>query len=575
MAKNKFFIAVAFSALLMFLISMTAFNSDAALEMKGYFGDVDLDGNLSVSDIEKLKNVLMGREKFSSEDELLKADFNCDGKVNVFDLVATKHSVVTESWTEIWVETPCTSEPYEPTEITNPSEATEPSETITTADSAETTEPAEPSYTTTQPAEAAETETSVQPDPPQKNYINASIDAMNASLPSQGKANAVIFYVDFPDCRYNTTFSEEKLSQIAFGKEDENNYNYPFESLSAFYSRSSKGAMELDGQVFRYTAKEKKSAYDLDKVKLAKECFEEFSKDVDFKQFDGNNDGVIDAVLFSVPMKAGSLYWWPCTSGFYDSSYRVDGMAVGNMITGNAEIINENAYNNFTSSYLHEMAHCMGLPDYYLYFSNDCEGMHGNAGTELMDLDTASDLGCFSKLMLGWYEQDQVSVYSGGTQEFILSDAQTDEGNCVIIPYGELDDRYFSEYFIIEYVTDCRNNSFVNSKMYWWQKTGNGIRIYHVKADFQEDYWFSYFKYQNGSRFTDFNDDGIRLIRLANDAEGGNVFKTGDVIDNNISGFNWYDENQLEATDPGVIVKIGELSDGKYTVTISEKNQNQ
>lgn len=565
MAKIKYCMAVVLTVLLMLAAALIFFKSDAALERKGYFGDVDLDGSVSDSDVFKFKEILIGSEKLGSDDELLKADFNCDGKVNVFDFIATKRSVITESWVEIIVETPCTSEPIvtsEPTENTKPSEATEP---IATTDTTQFTS------VTDCLTQTAETTVSIQSDPSKPKYINAPIDAMNASLPTQGKAKVAIFYVDFPDCRYMTNFSEEKLEHIAFGEEDENNLNYPFESFSAFYSRSSKGAMELDGQVFRYTAKEKKSAYDMDKVKLAKECFDEFSKSVDFRQFDGNNDGVIDVALFTVPMKAGSLYWWPCTSGFADPWYRVDGMSVGNMITGNAEIINDNSYNNFTSSYLHEMAHCMGLPDYYMYFSNDSEGMHGNAGTELMDLDASSDFGCFSKLMLGWYKKEQISVYSGGTQEFILSNAQTDEGNCVIIPYGKLDDRYFSEYMIIEYVTNSGNNSFINSKMYWWQKIGNGIRIYHIKADLHKDPWLSYFKYQNGSIFTSLNDDGIRLIRLVNDAEGGNVFKTGAVIDNNISGFNWYDSNELETIDPGVTVKVGELSDGKYTIEISEK----
>ena len=53
--------------------------------------------------------------------------------------------------------------------------------------------------------------------------------------------------------------------------------------------------------------------------------------------------------------------------------------------------------------------------------------MKGNAGTELMDADAASDFGCFSKLMLGWYQKNQVSVYdsSKGTQTFQLQNAQT------------------------------------------------------------------------------------------------------------------------------------------------------
>ena len=85
----------------------------------------------------------------------------------------------------------------------------------------------------------------------------------------------------------------------------------------------------------------------------------------------------------------------------------------------------------------------------------------------------------------------------------------------MIIPYGKLDGRYFSEYLMIEYVTEDDNNSYINSHMNYWQSIDSGIRVYHIQADLQEDYWYAYFKYQNGSEYTNNDDDGIRLIRLA------------------------------------------------------------
>ncbi len=124
---------------------------------------------------------------------------------------------------------------------------------------------------------------------------------------------------------------------------------------------------------------------------------------------------------------------------------------------------------------------------------------------------------------------------------------------------------------MIEYVTGENNNSYINSHMNYWQSIDNGIRIYHIQASLQEDDWYTYFKYQNGSAYTNNDDDGIRLIRLANEKEGGSVFKTGDVIDNSISGCNWYDANENESIDPGVTIIIGELVDGQYTITISNK----
>jgi hypothetical protein len=173
--------------------------------------------------------------------------------------------------------------------------------------------------------------------------------------------------------------------------------------------------------------------------------------------------------------------------------------------------------------------------------------------------------------MLGWYKENQVSVFdeSEGTQTFTLYNAQTENGNCVILPYGELDGQYFSEYMMIEYVTPDANNSAINTDMYWWQSVASGIRVYHINATFQDDYWYPGLRYQNGSYYTNYDDDGIRMIRLANDAEGGNVFTTGDVIDGNISGFHWYDASENESVETGYTITVGELKDGAYTITVS------
>lgn len=392
-------------------------------------------------------------------------------------------------------------------------------------------------------------------------FITAPASMIDGSLPSQGDANLVIFYIDFLDCTYSNKLTTEQVQEMAFGSANENSANYPFESMSAFYNRSSKGTINLKGQVFSYTAKNPISYYNDDKVALAKECFEAFKDTVDFSTFDANHDGQIDATLFTVPSTASNDYWWPCAGGFGDSEYQIDGVKIGHIITGNASPEN---VTNFNSSYLHEMGHCFGLPDYYLYYTDDFDSMKGNAGTELMDADAYSDFSSFSKLMLGWYKKNQVQVYNPnlGTQTFTLNNAQTNDGNCVIIPYGDLDKNYFSEYFIIEYSTNTGNNSVVGAD--------SGIRIHHIKADRYSDEWWSYLKYQNGSEFTNNDDDGIRLIRLVND--GGDCFKTGDVIDNNTSGFGWYDTNEQESINPNVSISVGELKNDAYTITITSLN---
>ncbi len=515
-----------------------------------YLGDLDQDNTLSVKDIILMQKYLLGRQEISDQILFDYADLNRDNKVNVYDFIMLKRSVLSGNWLVYVTEDPSeptTEEPsQEPTE-----ETTEPTTEITT-DPVETTEPA--------------TEADTFLDPPIKKTLH--------NLPSQGNANLVIFYVDFPDCKYDYSPSAEEIEEIAFGEEDTSDSNFPFDSMTAFYNRSSKGAMKLSGKVFRYTAKNNLAYYTETKTLLL-ECYAAFNDSVDFSKFDGDGDKKIDATLVSVPKKAGDDLWWPCAgdSGLtFSVEESIDGMQLGHFISGNAQIESASDYKNFNSSYLHEMGHCMGLPDYYLYYSEDGEGFHGEtntAGLELMDMDASTDFCCFSKLMLGWYKGSQISVYNldqGGEQTFVLNNAQTDAGNCLILPYGKLNN-YCSEYLILEYITSEGNNS---SSVYNWLTSGNGIRAYHIKADLYNNGWWTSFKYENGGEKTNNDDAGIRLIRLTNDAEGGDIFTAGQVLDGNLSGWHWYDPNENESIDTGYSVTIGELKDGQYTVTVNK-----
>ncbi len=528
-----------------------------------YYGDMNQDFSVDIADIIFMQKYLLGLSPITKKMSLI-GDINQDKEVNIYDWLMLKQDVLSGEWEMFLLPPEETQETTEPTEeITTETlqETTEPVETTTELTSTETTVPTEPTEEITSEPTEATTES----------FISSPVKEIDAGLPSQGNAKLIIFYVDFPDCQYNYSPTTEELQQIAFGAEDAKNANYPFESMTAFYDRSSKGAMHLQGTAFRYTAKENRSAYDSDKAKLLHECYEAFDGIIDFSQFDGDGDGKTDATLISVPKAAGDSDWWPC-AGASGSERKFDNVGIGHFITGNAQIESKTDYKNFTSSYQHELGHCMGLPDYYLYYSGDDHaGFHGEvntAGLELMDIDASTDFGCFSKLQLGWYRKSQVSVYDqtkGGEQTFTLTNAQTENGNCLILPYGELN--YNGEYLILEYITPEKNNS---SPIYEWMSSGNGIRAYHVKADIHDNGFWKHYKYENGSEFTNGNDTGIRLIRLVNDAEGSDVFTTGQILDGNISGWHWYDFEENETVDTGYTVTIGELKDGSYTITVNQ-----
>ncbi|HRR77240.1 MAG TPA: dockerin type I domain-containing protein [Ruminococcus sp.] len=404
-------------------------------------------------------------------------------------------------------------------------------------------------------------------------FIEPPIYSLYGSLPSQGDAKLAIFYVDFPDCKFSYEPSTDNIEEIAFGDENKSDKNYPFESMSAFYERSSKGIMDLDGKAFRYTAKHDKVFYENDawKVKLIDEIMTENNSNIDFRDFDGDKDGVIDAILINVPKAAGDDQWWPCAGEYGGNSHiRYDRKSLGHVIVGNAEIVSKSDYRYFNSTYLHEMGHCMGLPDYYLYGTNDdFEGLHGSAGYALMD-DATSDFISVSKLQLGWYKYDQIQIYdseAGDEQSFTLRNAQTDEGNCLIIPYKYLDNNFQSEYLILEYTTLEANNKYVKD-YYWWRQRGNGIRVLHVDATVYTDFWYKSYKYTtSNTEYTD-NNAGRRFVRVIDDEEKDNLYHNNSVINNSISGFHWYDDNGQQTVDIGLELSVSKNQDGSYKITV-------
>ncbi|MBQ6252791.1 hypothetical protein, partial [Ruminococcus sp.] len=410
---------------------------------------------------------------------------------------------------------------------------------------------------------------------PNRDFIPAPIYDMYGTLPSQGDARLVIFYVDFPDCKFDYTPDMERLDEIAFGPGDTSSSQYPFESFSAFYSRASKGEMNLSGKSYRYTCKKNKSSYEGDvyKADFTTEVIKAMDSTIDYSKFDADNDKIIDAILFCVPKSAGDDEWWPCAGGFGGNYWmRVDGMSIGHIITGNASVKGNTDYTDFVSTYLHEMGHCMGLPDYYLYNRDDYEGLHGSAGYDLMD-EAFSDFSSISKLMLGWYRQDQIQVYdpAKGAQTFKLINGQTGEGNCLIIPRGELDSKYKSEYFILEYTTLDGNNSQVDD-YFWWRPTGSGVRLLHVNTTEADDGWRKYFMYESGNDEMTNNDDGIRYIRLVNDGDKDNLLRKGSRVDGNTPGFAWYDlSTGAENVPTDFIITVGEKNGDSYSVTVSPK----
>lgn len=533
-------------------------------------GDINTDGEVNTVDLSIMGLYLSGKANISRQG-FSNADLDGDNIVDSLDLILLRKELIKQKEQRSAPQVDVTSAAYYTTTV--PSTYLVPAATVTTSvtsnsyydwlafsatSSKEIYSPIASSYTSASLTDG---------------FIQAPLSDMQGSLTSQSSGRVCIFYVDFPDCQYSWEPSMDMINEIAFSDENENSENYPLESINAFFKRSSKHRVNISGQAFRYTAAHIKAYYEIKDRKhdFVNEILDAMDEYVDFNSFDANGDKVIDAMIISVPSEAGEEEWWPCTSSYgYKYDKLLDGLTPGHIVIGNAEIKSSTDYKDFASSYVHELGHCMGLPDYYLYHNRDSEGLHGSAGFDIMD-ELFSDFSCASKLMLGWYNSHQIEVYDGSQEQtFTLHNAQTEEGNCVIIPRGKLKDNFRSEFLIVEYMSLDRNNSDI-PKHYWWRFYGSGVRVFHVEATDDNNPSGRNFLYRSGNNEATNFDLGKRFIRVVNDSNFDNLFRTGDVISHDDYGFGFYDVFGLEEVDPMVEIEVGELTDDAYTITIRRK----
>lgn len=491
--------AIASAALLTAML--LPLHASAATEqiLVGYYGDVNLDGTVTAVDAALLSRHLVGIESITDSEAALRSDLDHNGMLNAMDLSLLKQGILNGLTFEGI---------YEEIEV---------------------------------------------PDP---ELIDAPVKAIHPAVPSIGEPRILLVTVNFPDCAFNEGYSTQQVHDLVFGPDQPDSRFYPMETISGYYQRASYGRLHLQGEVYTYTVSRSIHSYVGNADSLVDEVLAGLDAQIDYTRFDANQNHAMDTLLLALPGSASTDDWWPCSGGYYGGKY-FDGVTLDNLCIGGWALSDVEGFN---STWIHELGHAMGLPDYYKYENteNGYYGLNGDAGLEMMD-DAFGDMSAFSKLMLGWYQTDEVMVYQGGTQTYQLRSSQQ-APNCIVIPRGDLNG-YLSEYFVVEFATYESNN--IN-----WQFRGGGIRVLHCQAEVTEGWWGPEFKYNNYGMHYDSSNQKQRVLRLVN--EGNGFFGQGAVINNAVNGFAWYDANGYQTVNPGITITVGALADGAYTVTITQ-----
>ncbi len=290
-------------------------------------------------------------------------------------------------------------------------------------------------------------------------------------LPSKGTVKTFTLLVDFSDFPAPAHQGNEVIYEHIYG--DGNPDNFPDESLTQFYLRSSYNQLHITGDVLGwYRVSKPRSDFSEEHGDPANEIIKEAlshleSEGHDFSQYDNDNDGYIDyfSVVWTGDVGEWATLWWGWKTSFGDDSYLVSDKKLASYSWQWLSF--NNAEDDFYPSVLiHETGHGLGLPDYYDY--DDDIGPKGGVGG-LDQMDSYGDHGAFSKFMLDWISPQ---VVGAGSKEFSLKPSSTSKDALIIMPELTLDNKY-SEYFVVQHRDDTENDTgYPNS----------GLLIWHVNA---------------------------------------------------------------------------------------------
>ncbi|MDA8132836.1 MAG: M6 family metalloprotease domain-containing protein [Elusimicrobia bacterium] len=290
-----------------------------------------------------------------------------------------------------------------------------------------------------------------------------------SGLPSRGRVKILVLLVEFDEYPARPGETAEAVQSRIFGSGG----SFPFESLSAFYRRSSRGALEIEGNVLGWYKAGRRADVPQTRAgreELIKKALLSF-KGHDFSQYDNNGDGAIDyfAVVWTGPSGDWATFWWGAAPQFSDKAFSVGGKTLGSYSwQGVAEDWADPSSDFRITTLIHETGHSLGLPDYYDYKP----GVGPDGGLGYFDMMDSKhyDHNCFSKMMLGWVEPRVVN-YDG---EFSLAAAAM-SGECLmVVPPGAPGGR-FGEFFLVENRRRAGNDADPRD-------IGEGLVIWHVDA---------------------------------------------------------------------------------------------
>ncbi len=246
--------------------------------------------------------------------------------------------------------------------------------------------------------------------------------------------------------------SRADIEDYFMGTKPSSAEEYPYESLSDYYRRSSYGKLKIElGDIIDYTCDNKRDYYEAGEpgageIKLIKELLAYLDGKVDLSDYDSDKDGVADAVYIFYGDKPGPSL--DMTFKPHCRNATSDGLSLnGTKLTHYAMVgLDEK------SILMHETGHLLGLPDYY----SKADGF-ALFGTSDMMYDNSGDHNGFSKWILGWLTDENVLFLdkndAGKHITLTPIDSLECDGKKLAILSNPKSKNPYGRYLLVEYVS--------------------------------------------------------------------------------------------------------------------------
>ena len=317
----------------------------------------------------------------------------------------------------------------------------------------------------------------------------------NSLLPSLGKHKIPVILVEFSDVEFTVenpkaTFDKYLNGKELFNKETDPEMGQNYAGVAKYFKDMSFGKFEPEFEVYGpvnlgkplatygagYSSQENMGL-------LLTDACTAVDDEVDFTQYDSNDDGNIDLIYiiyagFSQSIAGNSTDCIHPKSGYLSLAKSFDGMdvkryGVNNELNGTPADQANGPIINGIGLFCHEFSHCMGLPDLYPKSGSIAEAcINQNMDYwSLMDAGEYTANGyrptaytAWERERLGWME---IGTLTGPSNVELKS---LDEGGAAFRIYNDKDETGH-EYYIVENV---QNNG--------WNKNlfGNGLMVTHV-----------------------------------------------------------------------------------------------